>query len=64
MTDETESWRNAALLLAIAVLATLALQQIGLQFTPLFLFFSIYFPFAFASAVYVVKYLQKRRRAY
>ncbi|MEM4282017.1 MAG: hypothetical protein QW470_04695 [Candidatus Caldarchaeum sp.] len=64
MTDETESWRNAVLLLGIAVFATLALQQIGLQFTPLFLFFSIYFPFVFASAVYVVKYLQKRRRAY
>jgi len=64
LTDETESWRNAALLLAIVVVASLMLQQVGLQFTPVFSFFSIYLPFAFALAVYVIKYLQRRRREY
>ena len=62
MSSEIRSWRDAAIMLALASLAVAALQIfLNIQLNPLFLIFSLYIPLALALAIYI--YLRLRRQA-
>ncbi|MDW8084253.1 MAG: hypothetical protein RMI49_03545 [Candidatus Caldarchaeum sp.] len=61
--EDARGWRNAFLLLFLVAASLLLLDWgLGFQLTPVFLFFSVYLPLAFAGVVFFIKYVRRIRK--